>query len=154
MTPSLTPYDTGDRLEPQPWRLTDNDHYGYVDLDDDESATVFTLVGKRYDDGSQGYLLSVSTYCDDSAVEIDGDRVLVLDEDTLAGLNTLVELAEDYAVRPHSQTVTNKISLGNFSFTFYIGGFCLESDYMLLFQLKLRSVFYGDDALIWWNEPR
>ena len=94
MTPSLTPYDTGDRLEPQPWRLTDNDHYGYVDLDDDESATVFTLVGKRYDDGSQGYLLSVSTYCDDSAVEIDGDRVLVLDEDTLAGLNTLVELAE------------------------------------------------------------
>ena len=94
---TLTPYDTGDRLEPQPWRLTDNDHYGYVDLDDDESATVFTIVGKRPDntaDGSQGYLLSISTYGDDSAVEIDGDRVLVLDEDTLAGLNTLVELAE------------------------------------------------------------
>ncbi len=98
MTSSLTPYDTGDRLEPQPWRLTDNDHYGYVDLDNDESATVFTIVGKRPDhnraDGSPGYLLSVSRYNDDSAVEIDGDRVLVLDEDTLAGLNTLVELAK------------------------------------------------------------
>ncbi|WP_449279747.1 hypothetical protein [Leucobacter sp. GX0328] len=98
MTASLTPYDTGDRLEPQPWHLSDADHYGYVDFDDDESATVFTIVGKRPDhntaDGSQGYLLSVSTYGDDSAVEIDGDRVLVLDEDTIAGLNTLVELVE------------------------------------------------------------
>lgn len=101
MTPSLTPYDTGDRLEPQPWRLTDNDHYGYVDLDNDESATVFTIVGKRRDhntaDGSQGYLLSVSTYSDDTAVEIDGDRVLVLDEDTLAGLNLLIRLARQGA---------------------------------------------------------
>lgn len=98
MTSSLTPYDTGDRLEPRPWRLTDNDHYGYVDFDDDESATVFTIVGKRPDhntaDGSPGYLLSVSRYNDDSAVEIDGDSVLVLDEETLAGLDALVELAE------------------------------------------------------------
>ncbi len=97
MTTCLTPYDTGDRLEPQPWPLESDDHYGLVDLDNDESNTVFTIVGKRPDntaDGSPGYLLSISTYGDDSAVEIDGDRVLVLDEDTLAGLNTLVELAE------------------------------------------------------------
>lgn len=106
MTTRLTPYDTGERLEPHPWPIVhtepggsaiDRDHYGYVDLDNDESATVFTIVGKRPDntaDGSPGYLLSISTYGDDSAVEIDGDRVLVLDEDTLAGLNTLVELAE------------------------------------------------------------
>ncbi|MBC9944428.1 hypothetical protein ICL81_07890 [Leucobacter sp. cx-328] len=102
MTTQLTPYDTGDRLEPQPWPLESDDHYGLVDLDNDESATVFTISGKRLDDntanrtadGSPGYLLSVSTYSDDTAVEIDGDRVLVLDEDTLAGLNTLVELAE------------------------------------------------------------
>ncbi|GAA2837574.1 hypothetical protein FB468_0759 [Leucobacter komagatae] len=106
MTTRLTPYDTGDRLEPHPWPIVhtepggsaiDRDHYGYVDLDNDESATVFTIVGKRHDhntaDGSQGYLLSVSTYGDDSAVEIDGDRVLVLDEETLAGLDALVELA-------------------------------------------------------------
>ena len=58
MTTRLTPYDTGDRLEPHPWPIVhtepggsaiDRDHYGYVDLDNDESATVFTIVGKRPD---------------------------------------------------------------------------------------------------------
>lgn len=94
MNVRLTTYDTGDRLEPVPWHLTDDDHYGYVDLDNYESNTVFTIVGKRYDDGSPGYALSISRYGDDSAVEIDGDRVLVIDEDTLAGLRTLIELAQ------------------------------------------------------------
>lgn len=107
----LTPYDTGERLEPHPWTLgrtplmtltagararsteLDPDRYGLVDLDDDEGATVFTLVGKRHDDGAPGRLLSISTYTDDTTIEVDGDRVLVLDEGTLAGLSALVELA-------------------------------------------------------------
>lgn len=90
----LTPYDTGQRLEPQPWSLEHPDRYGLVDLDDDESRTVFTIVGKRFDDGAPGHLLSIETHSGDSAVEIDGSRVLVLDEDALAGLRTLVELAQ------------------------------------------------------------
>lgn len=97
MTPSLTPCHTGDHLEPQIWPATDDDQYVYVDLDNDEGATVFTLVGKRYDGGSPGYLLNVSKYGDDTAVEIDGNRVLVIDEGTLAGLNTLIELAKHKA---------------------------------------------------------
>ncbi|WP_125098681.1 hypothetical protein [Leucobacter chromiireducens] len=91
---TLTPYDTGERLEPQPWSLDHADRYGLVDLDDDESSTVFTLVGKKRDDGSPSHLLSVETYSEDSVVEIDGNRVLVLDEDALAGLSALVELAQ------------------------------------------------------------
>lgn len=90
----MTPYDTGDRLEPHPWPLESDDHYGLVDLDNDESATVFTVLGKKPDDGAPGYLLSINTYSEDTAVEIDGDRVLVIDEDTLAGLKVLIELAQ------------------------------------------------------------
>lgn len=54
---------------------------------------MFTIVGKRRDDGRPGCLLSVENHSKDSSVEIDGDRVLVLDEATLAGLSALVELA-------------------------------------------------------------
>lgn len=92
-TTALTPYDTGERLEPQSWSLDDPDSYGLVDLDDDEGATVFTLVGKRHDDEKPGYLLSISTYTDDSTVEVDGDRVLVLNEQTAADLQELVDFA-------------------------------------------------------------
>ena len=109
MTRNLTPYDTGDRLEPQPWPLfhtepggseNDRDHYGYVDLDNDESATVFTIVGKRVNSNTadsaanaSSYLLSVSRYDEDSTVEIDGNRTLVLNADTLAGLSALIDMA-------------------------------------------------------------
>ena len=91
---ALTPYDTGQRLQPMTWSLDDPDRYGLVDLDDDESSTVFTLVGKKRDDGGPGHLLSIETHSEDSIVEIYGNRVLVLDEDALAGLSALVELAQ------------------------------------------------------------
>lgn len=42
----LTPYDTGERLEPQPWTVelgSDPDRYGKVDFEDDESATIATV---------------------------------------------------------------------------------------------------------------
>lgn len=94
MSAALTPYDTGDRLEPRPWSLESEEHYGLVDLDDDEGATVFTVVGKRRDDGSQGYLLSIDSNDEALTVEVNGDRALVLDEETLAGLDELIELAQ------------------------------------------------------------
>lgn len=93
MSAALTPYDTGDRLEPRPWPLECGEHYALVDLDD-EGATVFTVVGKRRDDGSQGYLLSIGSNGSDSTVEVNGDRALVLDEETLAGLDALIDLAQ------------------------------------------------------------
>lgn len=93
MTTSLTPYDTGERLEPHPWLLEHPDRYGCVDLDD-ESHTMFTIVGKRRDDGGPGHMLSIETYADDSFVEINGGRALILDEDTLTGLHTLISLAQ------------------------------------------------------------
>ena len=112
MTTRLTPYDTDARLESQPRPLPsqplvplvgvdpssfdrpDPDSVALVDVSGDRGRTVFALVGNKCNDGSPGYLLSVSRYDENTAVEIDGDRVLVLDEDTLAGLNTLVKLAE------------------------------------------------------------
>lgn len=53
----LTPYDTGARLQPQVWvsadgrRPTedDDDRYGKVDFDNDESATLGTVHAERVD---------------------------------------------------------------------------------------------------------
>jgi hypothetical protein len=41
----LTPYDTGERLEPAVWRPRpeDPDSYGRVDFENDEGATEFTV---------------------------------------------------------------------------------------------------------------
>jgi len=41
----LTPFDTGVRLEPQPWQplLAEPQDWGKVDYDNDESNTVFTI---------------------------------------------------------------------------------------------------------------
>jgi len=50
----LTPYDTGERLEPRPWvsktvGVTDKnrDMFGKVDFDNDESATELTIYVER-----------------------------------------------------------------------------------------------------------
>lgn len=51
----LTPYDTGARCQPKVWPLhagEDNeDRYGKVDFDNDESATVTTVYVESGDDG-------------------------------------------------------------------------------------------------------
>jgi hypothetical protein len=60
---SLTPYDTGDRLEPIPWvkdgitgqelpRTPEPDDYGRVDFDAEDSSTVATLWIERQADGT------------------------------------------------------------------------------------------------------
>lgn len=51
--PDLTPYDTGERLEPHRWRERPEapEDYGKVDFEDDESATVATLHFERTETG-------------------------------------------------------------------------------------------------------
>ncbi len=56
MTRTLTPYDTGARLEPQLWPKGDADTFGLVDFDDDESHTVLTVHVERR---GSGYALHV-----------------------------------------------------------------------------------------------
>lgn len=70
----LTPYDTGERLEPQLWvrgetaspgglprRVTTSD-YGRVDFDADDGTTVLTLYIERVEDG---YRMHVDSHSDD-----------------------------------------------------------------------------------------
>ncbi|GAB3252264.1 hypothetical protein [Arthrobacter pigmenti] len=65
----LTPYDTGERLEPHPWvsspeatdtsREGDSGDYGRVDFDDDEAQTVLTAYVER---GPDGYVLHLQNH--------------------------------------------------------------------------------------------
>ena len=56
---TLTPYDTGTRLQPMPWRTQpanlpdpeEADRYGRVDFDDDEGATLVTAYVEKTDSG-------------------------------------------------------------------------------------------------------
>ena len=64
MMRDLTPYDTGERLEPFPRVMgrrmpapqADPDEFGKVELEDDESKTIMTVWGQR---GADGYELHV-----------------------------------------------------------------------------------------------
>lgn len=51
----LTPYDTGERLEPKPWvgpgSKRPHDDYGKVDFENDESVTEVTIHVERAADG-------------------------------------------------------------------------------------------------------
>lgn len=55
--PALTPYDTGERLEPSVWVTPDRrrpeeydrDRYGKVDFNDDTDTTIGTVYGERVD---------------------------------------------------------------------------------------------------------
>lgn len=89
----LTPYDTGDALEPKPWPFESGNQYGLVDFDDEESRTVFTVLGKPQDQGAD-FLLCISTYTDAPSIEVDGDRAVVLTEEILAGIRELKEFAQ------------------------------------------------------------
>lgn len=58
--PALTPYDTGERLEPSVWVLPDrrrpeefdHDRYGKVDLNNSEDNTTCTIWGEGTDEGT------------------------------------------------------------------------------------------------------
>lgn len=61
----LSPYDTGERLEPRPWVMQgtvaraymDPDDFGKVDFDDDEGATIATVWFEKQKDG--GYVMHI-----------------------------------------------------------------------------------------------
>ncbi|HRL80917.1 MAG TPA: hypothetical protein PLK46_11375 [Propioniciclava sp.] len=86
----LTPYDTGDRLEPQLWPTGEADTFGRVDFDDDESRTVATAYIAR--EGS-AYVLHVVNPSDALTVASDHGRVLALDEDSMSGIEELLSMA-------------------------------------------------------------
>lgn len=80
MTRELTPYDTGIRLEPQPWvkpsgsgwisgkenlRPSEPDDFGRVDFDDDSGCTIVTAYIERRD----GDVLVMHVYSHDSGIE-------------------------------------------------------------------------------------
>lgn len=71
---ALTPYDTGERLEPKPWSLDEREDYGKVDFDDDCSETVVTL---HVESASSGHVLKLDNVV--GALEIQGpDGALLL----------------------------------------------------------------------------
>jgi hypothetical protein len=71
----LTPYDTGDRLEPQPWgRDVDHGHYGKVDFDNEESATVATVWIEATGNGT--YVLRMDTDFEFAQIIINGEESL------------------------------------------------------------------------------
>lgn len=74
--PELTPYDTGDRLEPHRWRERPDqpEHYGKVDFDDDESATVATVHIEKTPSGA--YRLVIETDFEFESVTFNGEEAL------------------------------------------------------------------------------
>lgn len=82
----LTPYDTGEVLEPKPWHVQplnlpdpeEKARYGRVDFDNDEGATVLTAhIGKNTDPGLPGYTLNLSNVNAALAVTIDDSAPLL-----------------------------------------------------------------------------
>ena len=55
-------------------------------------------------------------------------------------------LADDDAVRTHSQGVADEIADVDFAFAFDVRRTRFEADHMILAQLEFRRVFNGDDA--------
>lgn len=79
-SPALTPYDTGDRLEPHRWRErpTQPEHYGKVDFDDDESSTVATVHIEKTPSGK--YRLVIETDFEFEEVAFNGESTLMQEE--------------------------------------------------------------------------
>ena len=92
-TDNLTPYDRGNRLEPQLWPLgEDPDSYGRVDFDNEESRTVLTAYVEREADG---YALHVHGMAEPLSVVVDGGgRIVPVDAQLCDGIDELLDMAE------------------------------------------------------------
>ena len=58
------------------------------------------------------------------------------------------DLADDDAVRPHTQAVDQQFALPHRAVAFEVGGPGFEARHMRLLQLQFGGVFDGDDALL------
>jgi hypothetical protein len=109
--PALTPYDTGDRLEPNSWTArnqpkTSREDYGKVDFDNEEGATALTLHATRNDDGDSYTLhienvsVGLAVVGDDSAPKMEVASKTLQEKvgETIAKLRTPYEqeIAEVY----------------------------------------------------------
>ncbi len=85
---NLTPYDTGDRLEPKPWHvqplnLPDADEaarYGRVDFDNDSGETVLTAWVERNED-RKGYTLHTDVQGEETPtvkLTVEGQEALII----------------------------------------------------------------------------
>jgi hypothetical protein len=112
---SLTPYDTGKRLEPELW-LKEGDSldrpaedWGKVDFDDEESATVATLYIEKDADGS--YALrghtnqALKVEIDDQS---DGDEPVAA-PDEVRGISTIHWFPGDLVEWPHDDAYGTKV---------------------------------------------
>lgn len=93
-TPALTPYDTGDRLEPHSWTgrnqaETNFEDYGKVDFDTEEGATALTVHAVYDGDAFGGYTLHIGNVGVDLTVE--GDETLPVIEVPSAFLREQVQ---------------------------------------------------------------
>lgn len=82
----LTPYDTGDKLEPRIWPVNHGktvvENFGKVDFDNEESVTALTVHAARNEDRNGGgdarYTLHIVNHGVDLAVESDEKDAVVL----------------------------------------------------------------------------
>lgn len=75
---TLTPYDTGARLQPVPWHVQrgnlnkgvgEEDRYGRVDFDDDEGATLVRAYAEKTE---TGYVLRIAK-SEHVTIEVESD---------------------------------------------------------------------------------
>jgi hypothetical protein len=121
---SLTPYDTGDRLEPQPWQVQPRNlpdaeeaaRYGKVDFDNEESATFLTAYVERNED-RKGYTLHANFDGEGALtvnLSVEGEEALLLQpsaalqekvQRTIAELRTSYEQEVAEVYWQHGQAV-------------------------------------------------
>lgn len=108
---ALTPYDTGERLEPRPWQVQnrnlpdpdERNRYGRVDFDDDEAATQVTVHVTK-DADRDGHTLHISNARESLRIVTDGEEGPLVEspseelqkavEETMARLRTPYEREE------------------------------------------------------------
>lgn len=89
---ALTPYDTGERLQPRLWEPTsERETFGRVDFEDNEERTVF---GAHVDLTPAGYVLRLTNLYDPLTIDVDDARTLVVSDDLRAGVEALLAFAE------------------------------------------------------------